>query len=143
MQKVCNHCGRELSLEEYNWRYQALGVRQSCCRECQKKQKSDWYLRNKDTERERLRSQKAENRASLQAFIWEYLKSHPCIDCGETDPRVLEFDHVRGDKHSSVSKMVTDNRSLAIVQQEIDKCEVRCANCHRRRHYKQYGGFRS
>jgi hypothetical protein len=143
MTKTCNHCGRELPLNEFNWRYKSLGVRQPCCRECQKNQKNDWYIRNQESERVRLREQKSQNKASLQAYIWDYLSNHPCIDCGEADPRVLEFDHVRGDKHSSISKMVTDNRSLAAVQEEIQKCVVRCSNCHRRRHYKDYGGFRS
>lgn len=55
------------------------------------------------------------------------------MDCGEADPIVLEFDHVRGEKADNISRMVHGTRSIAAIQAEIDKCEVVCANCHRRR----------
>jgi len=140
--QTCNHCGKSKPVDEFNWRWKSLGVRQSACRECQKGQKNEWYVRNQPSERERLREQKAQNKATTQAYIWDYLSSHSCVDCGETDPRVLEFDHVRGD-NSTISKMVADNRSLSAIQNEISKCVVRCSNCHRRKTYKEQGGFRS
>lgn len=72
--------------------------------------------------------------------IYEYLASHPCVDCGEPDPVVLEFDHVRGDKRANVKRMVSGTYSLERVLEEIAKCEVRCANCHRRITARR-GGF--
>jgi hypothetical protein len=54
------------------------------------------------------------------------------VDCGETDPVVLEFDHVR-DKLKDIGYMVTVGFSWSAIQLEIEKCEVRCANCHRRK----------
>jgi ribosomal protein S27E len=65
-------------------------------------------------------------------YVYNYLQSHPCIDCGESDHVVLEFDHVRGEKVKSISKMVATTYSLESLIKEIEKCEVRCANCHRR-----------
>jgi hypothetical protein len=53
-----------------------------------------------------------------------------CVECGETDPLVLQFDHVRGVK----SRNVTPTMSLDDLREEIEKCDVRCANCHTRRH---------
>ncbi|MET0726344.1 MAG: hypothetical protein ABWY36_08335 [Leifsonia sp.] len=53
-----------------------------------------------------------------------------CADCGITDLRVLQFDHVRGTKVAAVSWMISTGRSIATVTAEMDKCEVRCANCH-------------
>ncbi len=140
MTQICNHCGTEKPSTEFNWRWKSLGVRQACCRECQKTQKNKWYARNQPNERERLRKQKADNKATAQAFVWEYLLTHPCVDCGESDRRVLEFDHVRGEKRTAISTMIRNNSSLKTIQDEIAKCDVRCANCHRRRHYKEYGG---
>lgn len=61
-----------------------------------------------------------------------YLQSHPCVDCDETDIRVLEYDHVRGEKIAELWLMVKRGNSLAIIEAERAKCEVRCANCHRR-----------
>lgn len=56
-----------------------------------------------------------------------------CIDCGEVDPIVLHFDHVRGKKLGNVTTMAHAQRPLEVLRAEIAKCEVRCANCHTRR----------
>jgi len=68
-------------------------------------------------------------------------KNHPCADCGESDIVVLEFDHQR-DKVADVSLLARDGYSLDKIKREIDKCEVVCANCHRRRTAKQFGTYR-
>lgn len=63
--------------------------------------------------------------------------SHPCIDCGEQDVLVLQFDHVRGQKLQSISELVKAGYAWKAIEAEIAKCEVRCANCHARRTAKQ------
>jgi len=68
-----------------------------------------------------------------RAFVCQYLSEHPCADCGESDVCVLEFDHVRGEKHGAISNMVRTGTSLETLKSEVEKCEVRCANCHRRK----------
>lgn len=75
----------------------------------------------------------AENQPRLRA----YLREHPCTDCGEWDIAVLEFDHLR-DKTANVSRMVR-SASWERVLEEIAKCEVVCANCHRRRTARRAG----
>jgi hypothetical protein len=75
----------------------------------------------------------------IRIFVLEYLKSHPCVDCGEVNPVVLEFDHVRGEKHFNISKASTLNISLPRLQDEVAKCDVRCANCHRKKTYVALG----
>lgn len=65
-------------------------------------------------------------------FVLDYLTNNPCVDCGESDPIVLEFDHVRGNKKRSISQMVARHAKLETIQEEIQKCDVRCANCHAR-----------
>lgn len=67
-------------------------------------------------------------------YIAYYLSHHPCVDCNEKDPIVLEFDHVRGVKAGCVREIARDY-PLDMVKEEIAKCEVRCANCHKRRHH--------
>ena len=71
-------------------------------------------------------------------YIRSYLENNCCVDCGEKDPIVLEFDH-KGDKRYNISDMTTF--SIEILQEEIDKCEIRCANCHRRKTAKQLGWY--
>jgi hypothetical protein len=57
-------------------------------------------------------------------------KARGCVDCGERDPIVLDFDHVRGEKRENIARMY--NWNTESVRVELAKCEVRCANCHRR-----------
>lgn len=74
--------------------------------------------------------------------IFSYFSTHPCVDCGETDPIVLEFDHIeRKTKIAAVSEMVRLQRPWEVITKEIQKCEVRCANCHRKRTAKQRGYY--
>jgi len=81
---------------------------------------------------------KRKSRARNRKFIYEYLSVHPCVDCKEPDPVVLEFDHVRGQKVDTISNLAFRyTSSLKRIKLEIKKCEVRCANCHRRRHAKE------
>jgi hypothetical protein len=96
--QVCNHCFQEKLVCEFNWRYKTLGIRAATCRECKNAQQSAYYNKNQVAERDRLRRQKANNQAAIREYIWQFLLSHPCVDCGENDPTVLEFDHVRGRK---------------------------------------------
>lgn len=60
----------------------------------------------------------------------EIKQSSGCVDCGETNPIVLDFDHLK-DKKYNVSRMIHDGFSWKAIRKEIDKCEVVCANCHR------------
>lgn len=85
------------------------------------------YNLHKDKYKGRNKDRKSRNKA----YIQEYLRTHPCVDCGNTNPIVLDFDHVRGKKKYNVSIMSNCGYSLEVIQLEIDKCEIRCANCHR------------
>lgn len=62
------------------------------------------------------------------AMLW-YKMTHPCSDCGFTDPRALEFDHVRGEKEFLLKE--AKSKPLAVIWKEIQKCDVVCSNCHR------------
>jgi hypothetical protein len=58
------------------------------------------------------------------------LKDRPCLDCGQNFPSVaMDFDHVRGEKTSGISQMWSWGRDR--VLEEIAKCDLVCANCHR------------
>ena len=76
-----------------------------------------------------------------RVYVIDYLMMHPCVDCGETDLIVLEFDHQR-DKKYNIAKLITNNCSLKRLVLEIDKCQVRCANCHRRKTAGTHGSYR-
>lgn len=69
-------------------------------------------------------------------FIHEYKERLGCLDCGEKDWIVLELDHRdRYEKLYQPSNL--HHRSWEAIHTELAKCDVRCANCHRRRSYKE------
>jgi hypothetical protein len=69
------------------------------------------------------------------------VQQHACVDCGESDIVVLEFDHLR-DKVMDVSVLAREGYSLTRLKQEVAKCAGVCANCHRRRTARQFGSYR-
>lgn len=72
-------------------------------------------------------------RAKLKALVDE-LKSDPCTDCGITyPPRVMDYHHVGDDKVAAVANLLRTN-SERRIREEIAKCVLLCANCHRLRH---------
>lgn len=79
-----------------------------------------------------------------QEYVLNLLQKSSCIDCGETDPVVLDFDHVnREEKLRSIAKLIRQGTALTKLQTEISKCVIRCANCHRRKTAKELGWFRA
>lgn len=96
---------------------------------------------HRDPNQRRLWSLKnsARRRAKARAFVKKHLLEHPCVDCGEPDIRVLEFDHIDpSTKEHSVSRMVSQGYATEKVAAEMAKCEVRCCNCHRLRTRRQF-----
>lgn len=75
-----------------------------------------------------------------QEFLFKYLSQNPCVDCGESNPMLLEFDH-RENKSYDVSTMLT--LSEKSIQDEIAKCDIRCANCHRMKTAIQFGWYKN
>lgn len=65
-------------------------------------------------------------------YVVEYLRNHPCTICGESDIVVLEFDHLRDKKHN-IAVLIHGGWGLNALKKEIEKCQVLCANCHRRK----------
>ena len=98
------------------------------------------YQQNKAAYIERARLKNIQTRADVRDWLFSYIQTKSCIDCGESDPIVLEFDHRDGDKKSfTIGEAVSLGYSLRSVQAEVEKCDIRCANCHRRITYKRAG----
>ena len=75
-----------------------------------------------------------------QEKLFDYLDDKACMDCGEPDSRVLQFDHVSGEKRGNVAQMVAAGYGWDTILEEIAKCEIVCANCHTKRTAER-GGF--
>ena len=99
------------------------------------------YHANRSPEAKARKLQLQKDRATRNLIlIREYKASKGCMDCGEKDPIVLEMDHRnRNDKSFNVGDKVKLGFSLERMSEELKKCDVVCANCHRRRTAKQMG----
>lgn len=74
-------------------------------------------------------------RERVKAMLLE-ARSGPCVDCGvELPPECMEMDHVRGGKRFELTVRSAKNFGLDTIRAEIEKCDIRCPNCHRLRHY--------
>ena len=134
----CGRCGTEKPLDEFAWRRRKREQRDNYCRPCRSAYHREHYLANKQRYIDAAARRKKALLQERFIFLIAYFRDHPCVDCGETDPVVLEFDHLR-DKKFMIATGIR-NRNWNDVLDEIAKCDVVCANCHRRRTAKR-GGF--
>lgn len=138
--KQCCRCKELKPVEAFGRNKQQKDGLQKYCKECGRASGRRHYLKNKQRKLAIREATHAARRRNMQ-FVFNYLQSHPCVDCGEDDPVVLEFDHLR-DKYKTISKLITYACSLDRIFREIEKCEVRCANCHRRKTAEQFGWYK-
>lgn len=133
--KKCVMCKVEKSLERFHKNKISPDGYTNICKECRVSYHAGWYLKNKN----KVDGYNKKHKEEIQKYIRDFLKNCFCVDCGETDPIVLEFDHVRGEKRFSIAEAPHRKVSIKTLKLEIEKCEIRCANCHRRKTYKQFG----
>lgn len=135
--KVCSVCKVEKQDEDFSFRVKSTGQRRAACKSCVSSLDKKNYISSEER-RVSIRSRAKDNRKTNQEYVINHLLSNSCVDCGESDIVVLEFDHVRGKKSFNVCSKLT-SVSLETLKKEIDKCEVRCANCHRRASHVRLG----
>lgn len=69
--------------------------------------------------------------------VWEIKEKMGCCQCGNKDPRCLDFHHINPKtKHSEIGRLIHSGTSISNIQKELEKCTVLCANCHRELHFK-------
>ena len=134
--KVCQKCKEEKDILCFSWRLKSSGTRQPYCKDCATEIRMVYYRLDPVSHRKKAdaRRDKGIN------FVYRILAdSKGCIDCGEKDLVCLEFDHVLGTKVLAVSVMLHNGWALEKIKEEISKCVIRCANCHRRKTAVQFG----
>ena len=89
------------------------------------------YLKNKEEIKARSFKRNKVQRVRNREFVMSIKEISECIDCGENNPLVLDFNHVKGEKIMAISNMSNKAYGIDTISKEMDKCEVRCANCHR------------
>ncbi|MBX9724702.1 MAG: hypothetical protein K2X81_25075 [Candidatus Obscuribacterales bacterium] len=143
MQKTCSRCNIEKPEKEFSCRNLKTGDLQRNCKQCCSELSKSHYKKNKQYYLEETKLNRKLNRIKNRIKIEDYFLTHPCIDCGEKDPIVLQFDHVRGKKKAGISEMLGTGQCWPSIAKEIEKCEVRCSNCHLRKTSKQFNWNKS
>ena len=129
IKKVCAGCGKDFLAENNRRRFCSV----PCVHDSRRKKEKKCLMCGRDLLGLRNRSAicVACKRGKLQTIVISIKEERGCVDCGIKDYRVLDFDHVRGVKGNNVATMVHAVATLEAILKEIEKCEVRCSNCHR------------
>lgn len=142
MNKKCYTCKLYKNKSEFNKNKSRKDGLNSICKICSAARSKQYYNDNKEHHIKVVNARKKSSIDKSRKFIIDYLQDHPCVDCGETDIIVLQFDHGK-DKSIGISRAVSNGWSIESIKKEIDKCEVRCANCHIRKTSKQLNWYKS
>ncbi len=137
--RLCRVCAQTKPLTDFPFRSLAKQTRQWICLACQRTYTKGWYSRNQQRHMANAAKNNVQRRTRTRAKVQALRIA--CIDCGETNPLLLDFDHLR-DKRADVSHLVQSGFSWATIAAEIDKCVVRCANCHSRKTAREQGSYR-
>jgi len=104
--------------------------------------KKSWYKKNKmkaksypSKTRQRYKAEcgtvASPGRRATVAWIKEYKRTHPCVKCGFDHPAALQFHHRNPEeKLFNVANAAGKGKSLEVIQAEVAKCDILCANCH-------------
>lgn len=130
--KICSACKQIKPLDEFVKNKSKKDGHGSSCKVCKRVYDNNYY-KNNPVYAKQVRLWSERKIKENKSFIKNYLLEHPCVDCGNNDIDVLEFDH-RHNKTMGIANMVYDGFSVESIKLEITKCDVRCANCHKKRH---------
>lgn len=138
--KLCLRCNTNKELNEFSKHSRRKDGLQVYCKSCIKDINAAHYKKTSHSPKRLANKQARVDKG--KSYIFAYLKKNPCVDCGETDIEILQFDHkvMLRRKGSRVTDLV--ECSIERIQREIDLCEVRCGNCHLRRTRQQMGWSR-
>jgi hypothetical protein len=131
--KVCIRCGKRKFVDKFSSNKAKNGGLQKDCKVCHRKKRRDYYKKSYIWMRNGINEKRYIRREKNTRLLVRHLQKRYCVDCGERDALVLDFDHVRGKKLSEVTALVRSGVGWDRVEKEIKKCVVRCSNCHRRR----------
>lgn len=143
-EKQCSKCKENKPLSKFSFRNKAKKKYMSWCKECIRIYDREYYSNSSPAAKAKKKENSKNLRRRNSQYVWDYLKTHPCVDCGEDNPIVLEFDHIKDKEHwnNNISNYVS-KCSIDTIQKEIEKCEVRCANCHRIKTAKQLNWYKN
>lgn len=129
--KICSQCQKETPLSGFNKNRQSPDGLQWRCRECDNRICKEAY--HKDSGR--YKKYAKQRSKDTRAWFVELKKQKQCAKCGDNRWYVLDFHHHNDDKNACVARLVAHGHSKKKIMEEVKKCTVLCANCHREAHY--------
>jgi len=131
MIKKCTVCKISKEESDFPFRNKEKNIRNTRCKECQKKMSKAHYSATKEEYLSRTKLR----RKGRKAWYTSYLDTLSCSTCGEDENITLDFHHKdESTKEYLVSQMIHEFRSKEKTIKEIEKCVVLCSNCHRKVH---------
>ncbi len=125
---TCSSCKETKEESEFN---KNKSKRQTFCRPCDNQKAREYYALNKDKQKKQINAARKLRRKATNEWIRKLKESTPCADCHNLFPwYVMDFDHLHS-KVTAISEMVPLGRPRDAIKEEIAKCEIVCANCHR------------
>lgn len=135
MKRCCN-CQETKELTEFSKKKSASDGLNSRCKICTRLFTQKHYQDNKEYYREKARKREEPLIKAIQELIQQE-KDKPCKDCGRKfPPWCMDFDHL-DNKEFTISQFRSETLQIDKIKEEIAKCEVVCAVCHRDRTYKR------
>ena len=146
--KRCTKCLNIKDESEYFLKSKASGRLHAQCKDCYKQYRKTFsaahYAKYGDTYRERARLRRAKLKRNNQIELIKYMHDKACAVCSESDIRVLEFDHLNpAEKSFNIARAINDGKPWNVILAEIEKCQILCSNCHKKRTATQYGWFKA
>lgn len=141
MKKLCSVCHKRKDVAGFNKHHERKDGLQSHCKVCTRFRFREYYRLNRVKQLKVVMARRKRIDKINRIKLLSFLGTHPCIDCGEKDPIVLDFDH-RGNKTAQIADLMGGGFSWNRIEEEMNKCDVRCANCHRRKTAKERNNYR-
>ena len=136
--KKCTKCKLIKPINDFNFKVKSKGIYQCQCKVCTRSNIKNHYINNKKYYLDKTQKRNLELRQIINEYLLIYFKNHSCVDCGESNPVVLEFDHRDGNQKEMPVSAFIRARKIDKIKAEIEKCDVRCANCHRKKTAKEF-----
>lgn len=129
--KRCSRCKKTKNIKEF--RIRTNGKYNNFCIQCNKEYGREHYKNNKQYYYERNKKARIE----LRKWYIEYKSHLQCEICGENHPACIDFHHKESSFKTDNISQAFPNWSKKRILEEIKKCRILCANCHRKLHYEE------
>lgn len=146
--KLCSKCAIRKEESEFYVKDSSKGRLHAHCKQCYREHRKTFYKQHytlyANQYRLRAKQRRERLRKDFHDKMLEYLSDKQCVICAENDIRVLEFDHINPqDKLFNISQAVRLDKKWFDVIEEIKKCRILCANCHKKHTASQANWYKN